>query len=34
MGAAVQGIDRLLRDEVGVMSLQEHAELINAGRAK
>ncbi|MFG3052965.1 carbamoyl-phosphate synthase large subunit [Kitasatospora sp. NPDC048239] len=34
MGAAVQGIDALLRDEVGVMSLQEHAELINAGRAK
>ncbi len=32
MGAAVQGIDALLRDEVGVMSLQEHAELINAGR--
>ncbi|WP_406196427.1 carbamoyl-phosphate synthase large subunit [Kitasatospora sp. NBC_01560] len=32
MGAAVQGVDALLRDEVGVMSLQEHAELINAGR--
>jgi carbamoyl-phosphate synthase large subunit len=32
MGAAVQGIDALTRDEVGVMSLQEHAELINAGR--
>ncbi|MFB7667237.1 carbamoyl-phosphate synthase large subunit [Kitasatospora sp. NPDC056138] len=32
MGAAVQGIDALLRGEVGVMSLQEHAALINAGR--
>lgn len=32
MGAAVQGMDALLRDEVGVMSLQEHAALINAGR--
>ncbi|MFE0462298.1 carbamoyl-phosphate synthase large subunit [Kitasatospora sp. NPDC058965] len=32
MGAAVQGIDALVRGEVGVMSLQEHAALINAGR--
>ena len=32
MGAAVQGIVALTRDEIGVMSLQEHAELINAGR--
>ncbi|GLW57169.1 carbamoyl-phosphate synthase large subunit [Kitasatospora phosalacinea] len=32
MGAAVQGIDALLRGEVGVMSLQEHATLINSGR--
>ncbi|MFJ1795451.1 carbamoyl-phosphate synthase large subunit [Kitasatospora griseola] len=32
MGAAVQGIDALLRGEVGVMSLQEHAALINSGR--
>jgi carbamoyl-phosphate synthase large subunit len=32
MGAAVQGIDALTRGEVGVMSLQEHAALINAAR--
>jgi len=32
MGAAVQGIDALHRGEVGVMSLQEHAALINSGR--
>ncbi|WP_405010362.1 carbamoyl-phosphate synthase large subunit [Kitasatospora sp. NBC_01539] len=32
MGAAVQGIDALLRGEVGVRSLQEHAAQINAGR--
>ncbi|GAA1085407.1 carbamoyl-phosphate synthase large subunit [Kitasatospora arboriphila] len=32
MGAAVQGIDALHRGDVGVMSLQEHAALINAGR--
>ncbi|MFD8599887.1 carbamoyl-phosphate synthase large subunit [Kitasatospora sp. NPDC059646] len=33
MGAAVQGIDALHRGEVGVMSLQEHAALINSGRS-
>ncbi|MEZ0068654.1 carbamoyl-phosphate synthase large subunit [Streptacidiphilus sp. MAP12-20] len=32
MGAAVQGIDALLRGEVGVRSLQEHAALLNASR--
>ncbi|MFC5908521.1 carbamoyl-phosphate synthase large subunit [Streptacidiphilus monticola] len=32
MGAAVQGIDQLLRGEVGVRSLQEHAALLNASR--
>ncbi|MGF1425566.1 carbamoyl-phosphate synthase large subunit [Kitasatospora sp. LaBMicrA B282] len=32
MGAAVQGIDALTRGDVGVMSLQEHAALINAAR--
>ena len=32
MGAAVQGIDALIRGEVGVRSLQEHAALLNASR--
>ncbi|GAA2092513.1 carbamoyl-phosphate synthase large subunit [Kitasatospora saccharophila] len=32
MGAAVQGIAELRRGEIGVMSLQEHAALINSGR--
>ncbi|MGW4805707.1 carbamoyl-phosphate synthase large subunit [Kitasatospora sp. NPDC004272] len=32
MGAAVQGIAELRRGEIGVMSLQEHATLINSGR--
>ncbi|QKW18608.1 carbamoyl-phosphate synthase large subunit [Kitasatospora sp. NA04385] len=32
MGAAVQGIAELRRGEAGVMSLQEHAALINSGR--
>ncbi|AXI80733.1 carbamoyl-phosphate synthase large subunit [Peterkaempfera bronchialis] len=32
MGAAVQGIDALIRGEVGVMSLQEHAALLTAAR--
>jgi len=32
MGAAVQGIDALLRGDVGVRSLQEHAALLNASR--
>ncbi|MFF4648711.1 carbamoyl-phosphate synthase large subunit [Streptomyces sp. NPDC001380] len=34
MGAAVQGIDALIRGDVGVMSLQEHAALLNAARQK
>jgi carbamoyl-phosphate synthase large subunit len=32
MGAAVQGIDALVRGEVGVRSLQEHAALLEASR--
>jgi carbamoyl-phosphate synthase large subunit len=32
MGAAVQGIDALLRGDVGVLSLQEHAAQLNASR--
>lgn len=32
MGAAVQGIDAVTRGDVGVMSLQEHAALINSSR--
>ncbi|QMU68757.1 carbamoyl-phosphate synthase large subunit [Streptacidiphilus sp. P02-A3a] len=32
MGAAVQGIDALIRGDVGVRSLQEHAALLNASR--
>ncbi|MFJ6213699.1 carbamoyl-phosphate synthase large subunit [Streptomyces sp. NPDC092296] len=32
MGAAVQGIDALIRGDVGVMSLQEHATLLTAAR--
>ncbi|WP_062215594.1 carbamoyl-phosphate synthase large subunit [Streptomyces sp. NBRC 109706] len=34
LAAAVQGIDALLRGEVGVCSLQEHAERLNAARAR
>jgi carbamoyl-phosphate synthase large subunit len=32
MGAAVQGIDSLLRGDIGVRSLQEHAAQLNASR--
>jgi carbamoyl-phosphate synthase large subunit len=32
MGAAVQGIDSLLRGEIGVRSLQEYAAQLNASR--
>nr|WP_209310585.1 carbamoyl-phosphate synthase large subunit [Streptomyces spiramenti] len=34
LSAAVQGIDALARDEVGVRSLQEHAQHLNAARAQ
>jgi carbamoyl-phosphate synthase large subunit len=34
LAAAVQGIDALSRDEVGVRSLQEHAERLAAARAR
>jgi len=32
LGAAVQGIEALIRGEVGVMSLQEYAAALNAAR--
>ncbi|MFX4292184.1 carbamoyl-phosphate synthase large subunit [Streptomyces bohaiensis] len=34
LSAAVQGIDALARDEVGVRSLQEHAQHLNAARSQ